>query len=91
MENGKLEVLLENKLSSPSTLLHGTNQEMSNKVKKTIVFATYGSTNLTTFKQCIAMTCVKPFLQDFKNYFSVTFMILMVIFGTIRKPPQAHC
>ena len=34
MANGKLEVLLENKLSSPSTLLHGTNQEMSNKVKQ---------------------------------------------------------
>ena len=51
MENGKLEVLLENKLSSPSTLLHGTNQEMSNKVKKNIAFAAFGSTNLTTFKQ----------------------------------------
>ena len=87
MANGKLEVLLENKLSSPSTLLHGTNQEMSNKVKK------YCFCNLWKhqFDHFQTMTCVKPFLQDFKNYLSVTFIMLMVIFGTIRKPPQAHC
>ena len=34
MAYDKLEVLLENKLSCPSTLLHGTNQQMSNKVNK---------------------------------------------------------